>query len=175
MIRIGSGFDAHRLVEGRPLILGGVRLDFHMGLLGHSDGDVLTHAVCDAMLGAVALGDLGKHYEDTNPEYKDISSLLLLKDTGEKLEEAGYCVVNLDATVIAEAPKIAQYSQMMIRNLSTALDIDPDRVSIKATTTEKLGFTGRGEGIAAFCSKAYKNQWPRPESASLPAPPARFT
>ncbi|VAX18542.1 2-C-methyl-D-erythritol 2,4-cyclodiphosphate synthase [hydrothermal vent metagenome] len=152
MIRIGSGFDAHRLVEGRPLILGGVTLDFHMGLLGHSDGDALTHAVCDAILGAAALGDLGRHYKDTDPEYKDISSLLLLKDTGEKLKKAGYRVVNLDATIIAEAPKIAPHSQTMARNLATALDIDPDRVSIKATTTEKLGFTGRGEGIAAFCS-----------------------
>ncbi|HEB72187.1 MAG TPA: 2-C-methyl-D-erythritol 2,4-cyclodiphosphate synthase [Nitrospirae bacterium] len=152
MIRIGSGFDAHRLVEGRPLILGGVRLDFQMGLLSHSDGDALTHAVCDAILGAAALGDLGRHYPDTDPKYKDISSLILLEDTGKKLKEAGYRVVNLDATVIAEAPKIAPHSQMMARNLATALNIDPDRVSIKATTTEKLGFTGRGEGIAAFCS-----------------------
>lgn len=152
MIRIGSGFDAHRLVERRPLILGGVTLDFHMGLLGHSDGDALTHAVCDAILGAVALGDIGASYPDTDPKYKGISSLLLLKETGEKLREAGYRVVNLDATVIAQAPKIAPHSQMMARNLATALNIDHSRVSIKATTTEKLGFTGRGEGIAALCS-----------------------
>lgn len=152
MIRIGSGFDAHRLVEGRPLILGGVTLDFHMGLLSHSDGDALTHAVCDAILGAAALGDLGTHYPDTDPKYKNISSLLLLRESGGKLKEAGYRVVNLDATVIAEAPKIAPHSESMARNLAEALDIEPNQVSIKATTTEKLGFTGRGDGIAAFCS-----------------------
>lgn len=152
MIRIGSGFDAHRLVEGKPLILGGVKIDFHMGLQSHSDGDALTHAVCDAILGAAALGDLGTHYPDTDPEYKDISSLLLLEKTAQKLREAGYYVVNIDATVIAEAPKMAPHSKMMASNLAKALDIDSRQVSIKATTTETLGFTGRGEGIAAFCS-----------------------
>ncbi len=152
MIRTGSGFDAHRFVEGRPLILGGVRIDYPEGLQGHSDADVLTHAVCDAILGAAALGDIGKIFPDTDEKFLNISSIALLEQVRQMIEDAGYRVVNVDATVVAAAPKIAPHSGKMIDNLARALQIEAGRVSVKATTTESLGFTGRGEGIAAFCS-----------------------
>lgn len=149
MERIGKGYDVHRLVPGRRLILGGVEIAHRMGLEGHSDADVLIHAVMDSLLGAAALGDIGKHFPDSDPNYKDISSCELLKRTKELISDAGYVITNIDATVIAQEPKIAPYIDTMRNNLSAILAIDKDSVSIKATTTEKLGFVGREEGIAA--------------------------
>ena len=148
-LRIGHGYDVHRLTEGRRLILGGVEVPYEKGLLGHSDADVLTHAVMDALLGAAALGDIGKLFPDTDAAYAGISSILLLERVAERLREAGYAVVNLDATVLAQAPKLAPYRERMRENLARALSLDTSRVSVKATTEERLGFTGRGEGIAA--------------------------
>ena len=148
-LRVGHGYDVHRLVEGRALILGGVTVPFDLGLLGHSDADVLTHAVMDALLGAAALGDIGKLFPDTDAAYAGISSILLLERVAERLREAGYAVVNLDATVLAQAPKLAPYRERMRENLARALSLDTSRVSVKATTEEGLGFTGEGLGIAA--------------------------
>ena len=146
--RIGTGFDVHRLVEGRKLILGGVDIPFERGLEGHSDADVLTHAVMDALLGAAGLGDIGLHFPDTDPAYEGISSQLLLEKVREKLEDAYYQIGNIDVTLIAQRPKIRPYVEQMRQNLARALQIDVSRVNIKGTTTEKLGFTGREEGIA---------------------------
>ena len=148
-LRIGHGYDVHRLTEGRRLILGGVEVPYEKGLLGHSDADVLTHAVMDALLGAAALGDIGKLFPDTDAAYAGISSILLLERVAERLREAGYAVVNLDATVLAQAPKLAPYRERMRENLAHALALDASRVSVKATTEEGLGFTGEGLGIAA--------------------------
>ena len=148
-LRIGHGYDVHRLTEGRRLILGGVEVPYEKGLLGHSDADVLTHAVMDALLGAAALGDIGKLFPDTDAAYAGISSILLLERVAERLREAGYAVVNLDATVLAQAPKLAPYRERMLENLARALSLDASRVSVKATTEEGLGFTGEGLGIAA--------------------------
>lgn len=148
-LRIGHGYDVHRLTEGRRLILGGVEVPYEKGLLGHSDADVLTHAVMDALLGAAALGDIGKLFPDTDAAYAGISSILLLERVAERLREAGYAVVNLDATVLAQAPKLAPYREQMRENLARALALDASRVSVKATTEEGLGFTGEGLGIAA--------------------------
>ena len=148
-LRIGHGYDVHRLTEGRRLILGGVEVPYEKGLLGHSDADVLTHAVMDALLGAAALGDIGKLFPDTDAAYAGISSILLLERVAERLREAGYAVVNLDATVLAQAPKLAPYRERMRENLARALSPDTSRVSVKATTEEGLGFTGEGLGIAA--------------------------
>ena len=148
-LRIGHGYDVHRLTEGRRLILGGVEVPYEKGLLGHSDADVLTHAVMDALLGAAALGDIGKLFPDTDAAYAGISSILLLERVAERLREAGYAVVNLDATVLAQAPKLAPYRERMRENLVRALALDASRVSVKATTEEGLGFTGEGLGIAA--------------------------
>ena len=148
-LRIGHGYDVHRLTEGRALILGGVTIPYEKGLLGHSDADVLTHAVMDALLGAAALGDIGKLFPDTDAAYAGISSILLLERVAERLREAGYAVVNLDATVLAQAPKLAPYRERMRENLARALSLDTSRVSVKATTEEGLGFTGAREGIAA--------------------------
>ena len=148
-MRIGHGYDVHRLVEGRKLILGGVEVPYEKGLLGHSDADVLAHAVMDAVLGAAALGDIGKLFPDTDAAYAGISSILLLERVAERLREAGYAVVNLDATVLAQAPKLAPYRERMRENLARALSLDASRVSVKATTEEGLGFTGEGLGIAA--------------------------
>ena len=148
-LRIGHGYDVHRLTEGRRLILGGVEVPYEKGLLGHSDADVLTHAVMDALLGAAALGDIGKLFPDTDAAYAGISSILLLERVAERLREAGYAVVNLDATVLAQAPKLAPYRDRMRENLARALSLDTSRVSVKATTEEGLGFTGEGLGIAA--------------------------
>jgi len=147
--RAGTGYDVHRLEAGRPLILGGVSVPYDKGLLGHSDADVLVHAVMDALLGAAALGDIGRHFPDTDPRYKGISSIKLLVYVGNLLRESGYAVGSIDATVIAEKPKIAAYIDEMRANIAEALRVDIQNVSIKATTTEGLGFTGRGEGIAA--------------------------
>ncbi len=147
-LRIGHGYDVHRLVEGRPLILGGVEIPFERGLLGHSDADVLLHAVMDALLGAAALGDIGKLFPDHDDRFLNISSLILLEHTAEALEQAGYCVVNIDATVVAQKPKIAPYLEQMRRNISETLGVSLEQVSVKGTTEEKLGFTGDGSGIA---------------------------
>ena len=147
--RVGTGYDVHRLEEGRKLILGGVCIPFERGLLGHSDADVLVHAIMDALLGAAALGDIGKLFPDTDDRYKGISSIELLKAVGAAVADAGYSVGNIDATLVAEKPKIAPYIETMRENIAGALEIDPDRISVKATTTEKLGFAGRQEGMAA--------------------------
>lgn len=148
-MRIGQGYDVHRLVEGRDLILGGVNIPYEKGLLGHSDADVLVHAVMDALLGAAALGDIGQHFPDTDPAYKGISSIQLLKHVGKLLEEQGYVIENIDATIIAQRPKLAGYRPQMAENMAKALRISGDQVSVKATTEEHLGFTGREEGISA--------------------------
>ncbi|MBQ6368798.1 MAG: 2-C-methyl-D-erythritol 2,4-cyclodiphosphate synthase [Parasporobacterium sp.] len=148
-MRIGQGYDVHRLAEGRDLILGGVRIPYEKGLDGHSDADVLVHAIMDAMLGAAALGDIGLLFPDTDETYKGADSLVLLQAVNKRVREAGYEVVNIDATVIAQAPKLRPYIDEMRGNISHALGIAMDNVSIKATTEEKLGFTGRKEGIAA--------------------------
>ncbi len=148
-MRIGHGYDVHRLVPDRRLILGGVEIPFSLGLLGHSDADVLTHAVMDALLGAAALGDIGQHFPDTDPAYAGADSLALLRRVTELLAQAGYAVGNVDATVLAQAPKLAPHIPRMRENLARAMGVEPDRVSVKATTEEGLGFTGRGEGIAA--------------------------
>ena len=148
-LRIGHGYDVHRLTEGRKLILCGVEVPHTLGLLGHSDADVATHALMDALLGAAALGDIGKLFPDTDAAYAGISSILLLERVAERLREAGYAVVNLDATVLAQAPKLAPYRERMRENLARALSLDTSRVSVKATTEEGLGFTGEGLGIAA--------------------------
>lgn len=148
-MRIGHGYDVHRLVSGRPLIIGGVSIPFKLGLLGHSDADVLIHAVCDALLGAAGLGDIGKHFPDTDSAYKDIDSRLLLRKTSELIKEKGFNTVNVDITVIAQRPKLASYIPEMKRNIASDLNIPTDCINIKATTEEGLGFTGSGEGIAA--------------------------
>lgn len=152
MIRIGHGYDVHRLVEGRKLILGGVEIENNgIGLLGHSDADVLLHAISDSLLGACALGDIGKHFPDTDMSFKDADSLELLKEVVNLIKQKGYVVNNIDATVIAQAPKLAPYIELMRINIADALKIDTDCVNVKATTEEKLGFTGSKEGISAHC------------------------
>lgn len=149
-MRVGFGYDVHRLVDGRPLILGGVEIPYDKGLLGHSDADVLVHAVMDALLGAAGAGDIGRHFPDSDDRYKGISSLTLLSRVGEVLHEKGFAVGNIDAVVVAQQPKLAPYIEAMELNLAKALSIDPARINVKATTTEGLGFTGTGEGIAAY-------------------------
>ena len=148
-MRVGMGYDVHRLTEGRELILGGVKIPYEKGLLGHSDADVLLHAVMDALLGAAALGDIGKHFPDTDPAYKGISSLKLLEHVGDLLEKEGYTVGNIDATIIAQKPKMRPYIDQMRENIAAALKIETDQVNVKATTEEGLGFTGSGEGISS--------------------------
>ena len=149
MIRVGIGYDVHRLVDDRDLILGGVHIPFEKGLEGHSDADVLTHAICDALLGALGLGDIGRHFPDSAPEYRGISSIILLRDVVEKIHQKNYTIGNVDATVIAQKPRLSGYIEEMRTCLSQAMNIAPDTVNIKATTTEGLGFAGTGEGIAA--------------------------
>jgi len=148
-VRIGQGFDVHALVVGRKLIVGGVAIPFEKGLAGHSDADVLIHAVCDALLGAAALGDIGRHFPDTDPKYRNADSRAFLRDVGAKVREAGFAIANIDATVIAEAPKLAPYIGAMVANLTADLGLKPGRVNVKAKTAERLGAIGRGEGIAA--------------------------
>ncbi|MDZ7379534.1 MAG: 2-C-methyl-D-erythritol 2,4-cyclodiphosphate synthase, partial [candidate division KSB1 bacterium] len=148
-MRVGQGYDVHRLVSGRPLILGGVEIPFPQGLLGHSDADVLCHAIADALLGAAAAGDIGRHFPNTDPQWKGVSSLLLLERVAKILADAGAVVVNVDATVVAERPMLAPYIEAMRHNIAVALGISQTAVSVKATTSEGLGLTGRGEGIAA--------------------------
>ena len=150
-MRIGQGYDVHRLAPGRALILGGVPIDYEKGLVGHSDADVLLHAICDAILGAAGIGDLGHQFPDTDPRYKDIQSLKLLSHCVDLIETDGYQVANLDATIIAQEPKLAPYRTQMIANIAHTLKVPPECISIKATTTEGLGFTGQGEGMAAMC------------------------
>jgi len=147
-MRIGHGYDVHRLVEGRALILGGVRIPYEMGLDGHSDADVLLHAVSDALLGAAALGDIGRHFPDTDPKYKGADSLELLRIVGQKVRAAGYTVSNIDVTMIAQKPKLKDYIPKMEENIAAILGISPGQVNVKATTEEHLGFTGTGEGMS---------------------------
>ena len=147
-MRIGHGYDVHKLVEGRDLILGGVKIDYEKGLRGHSDADVLLHAVSDALLGAAGLGDIGKHFPDTDPQYKGADSLVLLTVVAQRVKEAGYRVSNIDVTMIAQRPKLAPHIPQMVLNIATAVGIAPDRVNVKATTEEKLGFTGEGLGMS---------------------------
>lgn len=149
MIRVGQGFDVHQLVEGRKCIIGGVTIPYEKGLLGHSDADVLLHAISDAILGALGLGDIGKHFPDTAAEFKDADSLILLKQVWQLAKDKGYHLGNTDSTIIAQKPKMAPYIPQMVEIIAAALDAKPDQVNVKATTTEQLGFTGRGEGIAA--------------------------
>lgn len=148
-MRVGQGFDVHQLVEGRKLIVGGVDIPYERGLFGHSDADVLLHAICDALLGAAGLGDIGRHFPDSDPRYKGIDSRRLLREVVHLLREKGWIVANLDATIIAQAPKMAPYILQMAENIAADLGVAADCINVKATTTEKLGFTGRGEGIAA--------------------------
>lgn len=150
-MRIGFGYDVHKLVQDRSLILGGVKIPYEKGLLGHSDADVLLHAIMDALLGALALGDLGKHFPDTDKNFKDISSELLLKKVYDLILDKGYKVSNLDSIIIAQKPKMAPYIDSMRKNISTILNISIDDVSVKATTEEGLGFTGTGDGISSHC------------------------
>lgn len=148
-MRVGMGYDVHRLVEGRKLIIGGVEIPYEKGLLGHSDADVLLHAIMDALLGAAALGDIGKHFPDNDDRYKGISSLELLRQVGKLLDEKNYVIENIDATIIAQKPKMRPYIDEMRKNIADTLKLDIDRVNVKATTEEGLGFTGKKEGISA--------------------------
>jgi 2-C-methyl-D-erythritol 2,4-cyclodiphosphate synthase len=151
-MRIGIGYDVHRLVKGRRLVIGGVTIAFEKGLLGHSDADVLSHAVCDALLGASGQGDIGQHFPDTDPQFKDVDSIDLLRRVRTLVTGRGYRIVNLDATVFAEAPRLAPYRNAMRQAIAEAVQIDESRVNVKATTTEGLGAIGKGEGIAAMCA-----------------------
>ena len=150
-MRIGMGYDIHRLVEGRKLVLGGVTIPFEKGLLGHSDADVLVHAVCDALLGAAGLGDIGLHFPDTDSEYKDVASIKILAKTYELISGKGFSIMNLDSTIFADAPKLYPYRDAMQKNISRTIEIELDRVNVKATTFEGLGMIGKGEGIGAMC------------------------
>ena len=147
-MRIGHGYDVHRLVEGRDLILGGVKIEYEKGLLGHSDADVLLHAVSDALLGAAGLGDIGRHFPDTDPKYEGADSLELLRQVAGKVAAAGYRVGNVDVTMIAQRPRLKDFIPQMEQNIASALDVEPGRINVKATTEERLGFTGSGEGMA---------------------------
>ena len=149
-MRIGNGYDVHKLVEGRKLILGGVEIPYEKGLLGHSDADVLVHAIMDALLGALAKGDIGKLFPESSAEFKDISSILLLKKVNEVLKKENYTIINIDSIVAAQAPKLAPHIEQMRKNIADALETDIANISVKATTTEKLGFEGRGEGISSY-------------------------
>lgn len=149
MFRIGQGFDVHQLTEGRPLIIGGITIPYEQGLLGHSDADVLLHTVTDAVLGAIGEGDIGRHFPDTDPEFKDADSAKLLEHIWKLVEDRGYELVNADCTIIAQRPKMAPYIDQMKTRIAELLNATPEQVNVKATTTEKLGFTGRGEGIAS--------------------------
>ncbi|MBE6105557.1 2-C-methyl-D-erythritol 2,4-cyclodiphosphate synthase [Anaerovibrio lipolyticus] len=150
MTRFGMGYDVHQLTENRKLIIGGVDIPFEKGLLGHSDADVLLHAIADALLGAAALGDIGKHFPDTDARYKGISSIILLEHVGKLLHEKGYSVGNVDATIVAQRPKMLPHIPQMRENIANALNVDVDRINVKATTEEHLGFTGNGQGISSY-------------------------
>jgi 2-C-methyl-D-erythritol 2,4-cyclodiphosphate synthase len=148
-MRVGQGFDVHRLVEGRRLVVGGVEIAHDKGLLGHSDADVLLHAICDALLGAAALGDIGRHFPDSDPRYKDADSRTLLREVARRVKEKGHAIANIDATIVAQAPRMAPHVLAMVANIAADCGMRPGDVNVKATTTEHLGFAGRGEGIAA--------------------------
>jgi 2-C-methyl-D-erythritol 2,4-cyclodiphosphate synthase len=149
-MRVGFGYDVHPFVSGRPLILGGIRIPYLFGLKGHSDADVLIHAICDALLGAIAEGDIGRHFPDTDPQYRDIKSTILLKKVLAKVTEKGFRPINIDATIVTQKPKLSDTIPRMVKEVANVLEIEPERVNVKATTTEGLGFTGREEGIAAY-------------------------
>jgi len=149
-MRVGFGYDVHALVSGRPLTLGGINVPYLLGLQGHSDGDVLLHAMCDALLGAVADRDIGKHFPDTDPQYRNIKSTLLLKRVAAKVREKGFHIINIDSTIVAQKPKLSDFIPPMIEEIADVLELEAGRVNVKATTTEGLGFAGRGEGIAAY-------------------------
>jgi len=164
-MRIGIGYDVHQLVAGRKLVLGGVAIPFEKGLFGHSDADVLIHAVCDALLGATGLGDIGLHFPDTDPEYKDISSIKILVKTYELVSSKNFKIINLDSTIFADAPKISPYREAMQKNIARTIEIEPECVNVKATTFEGLGMIGKGEGIGAMCvvliqSRNLENNYP---------------
>ncbi len=170
-MRVGMGYDVHRLAAGRKLIIGGVEIPYEKGLLGHSDADVLLHAIMDALLGAAALGDIGKHFPDTDPEYEGISSIKLLEHVGRLLDEGGYVIENIDATIIAQRPKMRPHIDQMRENIAAALNIETEQVNVKATTEEGLGFTGTGEGIAsqAVCAVEKYTNYASTDMASIPA------
>ena len=149
-MRVGFGYDVHSFVSGRRLILGGVAIPYLFGLKGHSDADVLAHAICDALLGAIAEGDIGRHFPDTDPQYKDISSMILLKNVLTKVKEKGFHPINIDATIVAQKPRLSDFIPRMVKEISDVLEMEAVRVNVKATTTEGLGFAGREEGIAAY-------------------------
>jgi len=149
-MRVGFGYDVHPLVEKRPLILGGVQVPYLFGLQGHSDADVLLHAICDALLGAVAEGDIGRHFPDTDPQYRDIRSTVLLKRVMTRVKEKGFRVINIDATIVVEKPKLSEFIPRMVKEIEGVLEIEPGRINVKATTSEGLGFIGREEGIAVY-------------------------
>ena len=148
--RTGMGYDVHPLVEGRPIILGGITIPYHRGLAGHSDADVLVHAICDALLGAISEGDIGRHFPDSDPHYKDVESLLLLGNVVEMVAKKGFVIANIDATIVAQAPQLAPYRSPMEGKIAAIAGVEKEQVNVKATTTEGLGFTGRGEGIASY-------------------------
>ena len=170
-MRVGMGYDVHRLAAGRKLIIGGVEIPYEKGLLGHSDADVLLHAIMDALLGAAALGDIGKHFPDTDPEYEGISSIKLLEHVGRLLDEGGYVIENIDATIIAQRPKMRPHIDQMRENIAAALNIETEQVNVKATTEEGLGFTGTGEGISsqAVCAVEKYTNYDSTDMASIPA------
>ncbi len=149
-MRVGFGYDVHSLVSGRPLVLGGITIPYPFGLKGHSDADVLTHAICDALLGAIAEGDIGRHFPDTDARYKGINSMILLKNVLTKVKKKGFHPINIDATIVAQKPKLSQFIPGMVREISDVLEMETGRVNVKATTSEGLGFTGREEGMAAY-------------------------
>jgi len=149
-MRIGFGYDVHPLAAGRPLILGGIKIPYLLGLQGHSDADVLIHAICDALLGAIAEGDIGRHFPDTDPQYKGIKSTLLLKKVMTRMRERGFHILNIDASIVAQKPKLADFIPRMVEEIAGVLEIETGRVNVKATTSEGLGFVGKGEGIAAY-------------------------
>lgn len=170
-MRVGMGYDVHRLSAGRKLIMGGVEIPHEKGLLGHSDADVLIHAIMDALLGAAALGDIGKHFPDTDPEYEGISSIKLLEHVGKLLDDSGYVIENIDATIIAQRPKMRPYIDQMRENIAAVLNIEVDQVNVKATTEEGLGFTGTGEGISsqAICAIEKYTNYASVDMTSMPA------
>ena len=149
-MRVGFGYDVHPLAPGRPLFLGGIEIPYLLGLKGHSDADVLIHAICDALLGAIAEGDIGRHFPDTDPQYRNIRSTALLKEVLNKVKEKRFHLLNIDATIVAQKPKLSDSMPRMVKQIAEVLEIEPERVNVKATTTEGLGFAGRGEGIAAY-------------------------
>ena len=157
-MKIGFGYDSHRLAEGRRLVIGGVEVPFEKGLLGHSDADVLLHAISDALLGAIGEGDLGRHFSETDPAYRDISSLLILQKINDMAERKGFVVGNLDSTVVLEKPRLAEFVPLMVARIASVLGIEQSRVNVKAKTNEKMGFIGRGEGIAAFAVVTVKEK-----------------